>query len=189
LAEKKSVPVILQDLNDKATLEIAIIENVQRADLKPIEEAEAYQRLVDEFKLSHQQIAEKVGKERATVSNAIRLLGLAPVVRQMLLDGKISSGHAKVLLSVKEAAAQSNLGNKVIQKGLSVRALEALLKEPDESRPAKMEVSSELRVVQSKLQSYFGSKVEVKGQENSGQLVIHFFSRDELSTLLEKLMG
>lgn len=127
MAGLQEVPVIIRTVDDQDSLELAIIENIQREDLNPVDEAEAYQRLAQEFKLTQQQIAEKVGKERATVANALRLLSLSDPVREMLVNQEISVGHCKVLLSIDNPKTQSDLAKKTIKEQLSVRALEKLV--------------------------------------------------------------
>ena len=122
------VPVVVQEVDTQVAFERALVENVQRSDLGPLEEAAAFQRLVDEFGLTQDQVAERIGKDRSTVSNAIRLLKLPPVVRQMVEDERLSMGHARALLGLEEAAAIERAARTVVDKGLSVRATEALVK-------------------------------------------------------------
>lgn len=193
LAGLHEVPVILKTYSNKETLELAIIENIQREDLNPIEEAEAYQRLINEFTLTQQQVADKVGKDRATVANSLRLLGLAPAARTLLLQGKISAGHAKVLLSVEDKNQQSSLANKVVDEALSVRALEKLCQKPivTMTNPAAVATATTAdRVVQGlsiELQKTLGTKVQIDYKSGKGKLSINFYSDDELTRLVEKL--
>ena len=189
MAGLHDVPVILKTLSNKETLELAIIENIQREDLNAIEEAEAYQRLINEFRLTQQQVAEKVGKDRATVANALRLLGLAIPVRQLLVDGKISSGHAKILVSIENQQEQIKTAQKVVEKHFSVRALEKYLQDNRASRIAEMPTPAD-KLAQSlgaELQKALGTKVSVDYKDAKGKITIHFYSDDELTEIADKL--
>ena len=190
--KKKKVPVIIKDLTDKESFELAIIENVQRDDLNPIEEAEAYQRLVDEFGLTQIEVADRVGKDRVTISNAIRLLKLPKEVLALVQDGSLSTGHAKAILAVKEPVVQKNLAKKVINENLSVRRLEdivsrvVVLKE-QKPKKAKREDSS-FPEVADRLRKTFGTKVVINHQKNgSGKIILSYFSEEELDRLVEMM--
>ncbi len=190
----KKVPVIVKDLTDKESFELAIIENVQRDDLNPIEEAEAYQRLVDEFGLTQLEVADRVGKDRVTISNAIRLLKLPREVLALVQDGSLSAGHAKAILAVKEPSVQKNLAKKVIDENLSVRKLEdivarvVVLRE-QKSKKVKNDGSSFPEVAE-RLRQTFGTKVIIKHQKSgSGKIEISYFSEEELDRLIAMLCG
>ncbi len=193
LAGLHEVPVILKEISNKEALELAIIENVQREDLNPIEEAESYQRLAAEFQLTQQQIAEKVGKDRATVANALRLLSLDPQVRQMLVDGKISVGHSKVLLSLPDGKKQIEFAKKVEKDQISVRQLEKLVVETKvETKINAIDDKALIRQkvianITEKLQKTLGTKVSIEDTQGKGRIVLHYYSNDELNALIERL--
>lgn len=194
------VPAIIKEYTDKEALEIALIENVQREDLDPIEEAEGYQRLMNEFTLSQQQVAEKVGKERSTVANALRLIALPQEIKNMIVEGLISSGHAKAILGIEDKKAQLAMAKSVAEKQLSVRALEALVKKSREltqsqaeeklnqKDPLKADLSKRLaHELSDQLQKTLGTKVEINYKNGKGSLTIHFYSDEQLNTVYEKL--
>ena len=190
------VPVIIKNFDDQKTLELSLIENLQRQDLNPIEEAEGYQRLMAEFKLTQEQVADRVGKERATIANSLRLLKLAPEVRELVQKGQISSGHAKVLLAVADPQLQRKLAQQVTQQHLSVRSLEGLLKShlKPAAPPAEPASLQQANVTQrlisglsEELQKLLGTKVTIDYQNSKGKLSIYFYSDDELSQVVEKL--
>lgn len=196
LAGLHEVPVILKTLENQATLELAIIENIQREDLNPIEEAEAYQRLASEFHLTQQQVAEKVGKDRATVANSMRLLALPPQIREMVVKSEISAGHAKVLLSLANPAAQLELAKKISQQKLSVRQLEKLVaaeaagtnKPVDQNKSADQGVTQRLIAgLSEELQKILGTKVSIDYLNSKGRISIQFYSDDELTQIVDRL--
>lgn len=187
------VPVIIKEMADQKALELALIENIQREDLNPIEEAEAYQKLSEEFNLTQQQVAEKVGKERATVANSLRLLLLPSSIREMVKKSEISQGHAKVLLSVTEPVKQLDLANKVRAEKISVRQLEKMAAE---KKAAKAETTKSVdnnvtdRLIAGladELQKMMGTKVSIDYNNSKGKIAIHFYSDDELTQIVEKL--
>lgn len=188
------VPVVVRDLSDKETLEVAIVENVQRQDLNPIEEAKGYQRLMDEFALTSQEVAERVGKDRATVSNLARILKLPPVVQEMVRDGRLSVGHAKAILTVKEPVAQISLANKVVAEIMSVRALESIvsrdvvLETPrKQSARGKREHVPQYPELEERLRNSLGTKVSIHRGARGGSIELHFFSDAELDRLIDIL--
>ena len=135
--ELQQIPVVVKDIDDRATMAIALIENIQRQDLNPLEEAEALRRLLDEFTMTHQQIADAVGKSRVTVTNLLRLMDLHPEVKKLLINGQLEMGHARALLSL-DAAKQVAAAQKIAREGLTVRAAEKLVKDAQtESKPPK----------------------------------------------------
>jgi ParB family chromosome partitioning protein len=189
------VPVIVREASDKDVLEMALIENLQRAGLNPIEEALAYQRLAKEFNLRQEDIAQRVGKNRATVANAIRLLDLPSGVQLRLREGTLSTGHAKVLLSLKEKPDMESAAEQIVQKGLTVRAAEKLVDQilnPPKPKPQPVgpgvELSSALRSVEQKLTSHFSTAVSVHHGEKKGRLELEYYGVDDLNRLLS-LMG
>lgn len=196
LAGMHEVPVLIRQYEDKQALELAIIENVQREDLSPIEEAEAYSRLASEFHLSQQQIAERVGKERATVANAIRLLLLPQEVKAMVGAGELSVGHAKVLLSLPDPKKQSELAKKVISEKIPVRKLEKLVagvlegkaEESAEAGPVSSGTMNQLvSALGDELQKMLGTKVSIDYANGKGKISIAFYSNEELNQLVDQL--
>ena len=195
LAGMHEVPVILRSFNDKEALELAIVENIQREDLNAIEEAEGYSRLITEFKLSQQQVAEKVGRDRATVANAVRLLSLPLDVKEMIAKNELSVGHAKVLLSLSDPKKQSDLAKKVLKEKIAVRKLEkmvqALLKgQGDEATENNFDSNVTQRLIDGlgdELQKILGTKVNIDYSNSKGKISIHFYSDDELTNMVDRL--
>ncbi len=191
MAGLHEVPVIIKNFSDRETLELSIIENVQREDLNPLEEAEGYSRLQAEFKLSHQQIAEKVGKDRATISNALRLLQLPPEIKEMLINSDITTGHAKVLLGVDDVKKQLALAKTCRDQKISVRKLELLAKKPEgllSSEPAEESVTNRLMLgLADELQKLLGTRVNIDYHNSKGKISISFYSDEELSQLIDKI--
>jgi ParB family chromosome partitioning protein len=187
------VPVLVKELSDRDTFEVALVENVQRLNLNPLEEAKGYQRLMDEFNLSAQEVAERVGKDRATVANLVRVLKLPTPVQEYLREGHITVGHAKAILTVKEPAAQTSLAQKVIDESLSVRALEAIvsrevvLEEPKKARAGKAFEPSEFPEIEERLRNSLGTKVTIRRSKKGGAIELHFFSDSELDRLIDIL--
>jgi len=186
----KTVPVVVRHATDQQLLELALIENVQRADLNAIEEAEAYQHLAKEFKLSHETIASRVGKSRVAVTNTLRLLDASAAVKQALVDGRITEGHARALLALSTAKAQETLLNQIINLDLSVRQTEALARKYTGQKPAtkrRSSLSAEITDVERRLRSSLGTKVALKHGKKGGTVTIYYYSDEELDSLLEKL--
>ena len=197
IAGKKEIPVILKDLSDHEILETALIENVQRQDLNPIEEAECYQKLILDLGLTQEEIAQRVGKDRATVANALRLLKLSKEVREKISNGELSVGHARCLITIEDKSLQNQLLNEILTKGLSVRQVESLVKKLRDNSDSKQSESiqslaeAELVAYQSvseDLQKHFDARVEVRANGSGrGQFIIHFTARDEFDRILGKL--
>jgi len=199
----KTVPAIIRNATEEDALELAIVENVQRQDLNVIEEAEAYQLLMTRYQLTQQQVADRVGKDRATVANALRTIGLPEEVRSLIMQGSLSAGHAKVLLSLQEPQIQIELAKRTTQQGLSVRALERMVqqkkselnnqgghKDEDLSLGTglKIDVSSRLvKALAEDLQKLLGTKVSIDYAQSKGKIAIHFYSDEQLNQLTEKL--
>jgi ParB family chromosome partitioning protein len=185
----KTVPVVIRQATDQQLLELALIENIQRADLNAIEEAEAFQHLEKEFKLSHEEIAERVGKNRSTVANTLRLLEASAAVKQALVNGQISEGHARSMLKLS-ARAQEELLNKIITLDLSVRTTEMLAKKYLGQKPVtkrRSSASADVTDVERRLRSSLGTKVSLKHGKKGGTVTIYYYSDEELDSLLEKL--
>jgi len=185
-----TVPVVIRHATDQQLLELAIIENVQRADLNAIEEAEAYQHLAKEFKMSHEKIAERVGKSRVAVTNTMRLLDASAAVKQALVDNRITEGHARALLALTTAKAQEALLNQVVNLDLSVRQTEALAGKYSGKKTAsgkKAGKSADVNDVERRLRSSLGTKVSLKHGKKGGTVTIFYYSDEELDSLIEKL--
>ena len=190
----KEVPVVIREFDDQETLEVSIIENIQRENLKPLDEANAYRRLAEEFGLTQEEIAKKVSKSRAAVANSMRLLNLDPSVGSMLNDGIISSGHARAILSIENPQLQSTAAKQVIAKGLSVRETEKLVKKLKMPAPAApqpkddAQLDSVYKGVEEKLKASLGTKVSIKRKNAaSGSIEIEYYSSAELERLIDIL--
>jgi len=190
------IPVVVQDVTEGVALERALVENLQRADLGPLEEAGAYQRLVDEHGLSHEEIAERIGKDRSTVANAIRLLKLPGPVRQLVEDERLSMGHARALLGLEEPAAIERAAREVVDRQLSVRATEALVKKaragdrPSKPREAARPKSASVRDLEERLTRSLGGPVTITEDEpgKAGRIEIRYLDLDHLERLLDRLL-
>ncbi|HSL45995.1 MAG TPA: ParB/RepB/Spo0J family partition protein [Anaerolineales bacterium] len=185
-----TVPVVIRHATDQQLLELALIENVQRADLNAIEEAEAYQHLAKEFKMSHETIAERVGKSRVAITNTLRLLDASAAVKQALVDGRITEGHARALLALNSAKAQEELLKKVIELDFSVRTTEMLARKYSGQRYAskrRSASSADVTDVERRLRASLGTKVSLKHGKKGGTVTIYYYSDEELDSLLEKL--
>jgi ParB family transcriptional regulator, chromosome partitioning protein len=189
LAGLQQIPVVIKDLDDRATMAIALIENIQRQDLNPLEEAEALRRLLDEFTMTHQQIADAVGKSRVTVTNLLRLMDLHPEVKKLLISGQLEMGHARALLSL-DAAKQVAAAQKIAREGLTVRMAEKLVKDAQtEPKPQKTKViDHDTLRLQNELTAKLGAKVVIEHTANgAGKLVIAYASLEELDGILEQI--
>ena len=190
LAELKIVPVIVRKVPDNAALAMALIENIQREDLNPLEEAIGIQRLIDEFQMTHQAAADAVGRSRSAASNLLRLLKLPQPVQDMLMEGALDMGHARALLSL-EGAQQILLANKIILEGLSVREAEKLVQHQGEQAPAKKESKTpqkpnrDTEQLQEEISAHLGTRVEIKtNRKGGGKLLIEYSNNDHLDELL-----
>lgn len=192
LAGLKEVPVIIREYDKQQSVEIALIENVQRADLNPIEEAMAYQQLMQEFGLKQEEIAARVSKNRATITNSIRLLKLAEPVQKMLIDGQISSGHARALLGIEDKEQQITIAGEVAAKELSVREVEKLVKmltkPPKETKEKEEErdLGFIFRDLEDRMKGIMGTKVMIHQKDkNKGRIEIEYYSSSELERIVE----
>ncbi|TAL43341.1 MAG: ParB/RepB/Spo0J family partition protein [Methylovulum sp.] len=189
LAGLQDVPVIIRDIDDRATMAQTLIENIQREDLNPLEEAGALRRLLDEFEMTHQQIADAVGKSRTTVTNLLRLMDLHPDVKTLLIGRQLEMGHARALLSL-DAARQVTAANKIAREALTVRAAERLVKDLQaEPKAAKVKaIDNDTLRLQDELTAKLGAKVLIDHKENgTGKLVIAYASLEELDGIIEQL--
>jgi ParB family chromosome partitioning protein len=188
IAGLKTIPSLIKEATKRELLEMALIENIQREDLNPLEAAEAYKRLQDEFKLTQEDLAKRVGKERSTVTNFLRILHLPKEVKQELASGALSMGHAKALLSLERVRDQILAAASIVKKGMSVREAEALaskLKNPPKEK--KSHQSLELHAVEEKLKKSLGTKVSIVAKARGGRIVIEYYSPEELDRILEKI--
>ena len=192
LAGLSQVPVIVKDVAPSEMLELALVENVQRSDLNALEEAMAYRQLIDEFALTQEQVARRVGKSRVAVANTLRLLKAARGVQEALLEDRISEGHARALLGLVQAEAQEAALKTVLKHGLNVRQTEELVRrllgqDREEQRPAR-EVSPETRALEARFREALGTKVNLTRSGKGGRVVIYFYSDEELDALYERIV-
>ncbi len=187
----QKVPVVTRQASNQELLELALVENVQRADLNALEEAEAYRQLVEEFGLSHEAVAKRVGKSRVAVTNTLRLLGVAEEVKQALVDGKITEGHARALLMLSSQKAQAAALQTVINLSLNVRQTEELVRKRAGQKLIKARKPSrnaDVNDIIKKLQHSLGTRVSLKHGKDGGRMTIYYYSNEELNALLEKLL-
>lgn len=189
LAGIKEVPVIIKDYTEQQIVEVALIENIQREDLNPIEEALAYKRLLNEFKLKQDEVAEKVSKSRVAITNSMRLLKLTDEVQQMVIDGMITSGHARALIAIEDKDKQIELANEIFEKRLSVREVERLVKNILEPKPVKVkEVYNDqfiYKALENKIKDKIGSNVAInRKNKNKGKIEIEYYSTDDLERIV-----
>lgn len=191
IAGLSDVPVVIRELPDQAALAVALIENIQREDLNPLEEAKGVQRLIDEFGLTHQQAAEAIGRSRSATTNLLRLLNLSHQVQEMVFGGQLDMGHARALLSL-EGHAQVRIAQRIVEDGLNVRETEALvgatLNPKMPAVAAKPRVDRDVQRLENELSEQLGTTVEVKtGKKGSGKLLITYASLDHLDELIKRL--
>lgn len=198
LAGLTEVPVIIKDVAPREMLELALVENVQRADLNALEEAQAYQQLAEEFGLSHTEIAKRVGKSRSAISNTLRLLQGSEALRAALLDEKISEGHARALLGLPDSEVQDTALKIVLAKDLNVRQTEALVKQwhaagkPEKDQGPSTTQSSpspEIRALENRFQEVLNTRVKLKPSKKGGRVVIYYYSDEEFNALYQQLTG
>ena len=195
LAKLKEVPVIVRDFTPEEVMEAALIENIQRQDLNPIEEAKAFENLINEYNLKQEDVAKKVSKSRAQISNIMRLLKLDDKLQGLVVTGELSTGHARALLALGNAQDMEDLAKTVIDNGLSVRETEKLVKKMTEEtgeKPVKREPSPAMelvyREIEKKLEKSIGSPVKIKSRDGKkGSIQIDYFSREELERITDKL--
>ena len=192
LAGLSAAPVIVKDVAPREMLELALVENLQRSDLNALEEAGAYHQLIEEFGLTQEQVARRVGKSRVTVSNTLRLLKATRPVQEALLAGRISEGHARTLLGLERTETQEAALKTVLKQGLNVRQTEKLVRRLlgrwEERRPAR-EPSPETRALEARFRETLGTKVSLARSGEGGRIVIYFYSEEELDALYERVIG
>lgn len=194
MAKIKEVPVVIKNLSEQEIVEISLIENIQREDLNPIEEALAYKRLLEEFNLKQDEVAERVSKSRTAVTNSMRLLKLTKEVQQMLIDDMLSTGHARALLAIEDPEKQYSLAQKIFDEKLSVRETEKLVKkiqnEKQESPKDETPIDPKLEIIyqdlEEKMKSILGTKVEIKKKDaQKGKIEIEYYSSEELDRIVD----
>ena len=193
LAGLKEVPVVIREMTDQEIVEISLIENIQRENLNPIEEAAAYKRLLTEFNLKQEEVAERVSKSRTAVTNSMRLLKLDERVQQMVIEGMLSTGHARALLVIEDNDLQFQMATKIYNEKLSVRDVEKLVKNLGKKKPEKKEENAQQAAVfqdlEEKMKAALGTKVSInRKNDQKGKIEIEYYSMDELERLMEILM-
>ncbi|MFM7177399.1 MAG: ParB/RepB/Spo0J family partition protein [Bacteroidota bacterium] len=194
MAGLETIPAYVRIANDQAMLEMALVENIQRENLNPIDIAISYKRLMEECKLSHDEVSDKVGKDRTTVTNYIRLLKLPPKIQDAIRDGKISMGHARALINIDDVGTQLLLLSEILTKGISVRKVEEMVrtspgrKKPGSKNDGKAVNQPAYRDIEKRLENLFETKVEIKtGAKGSGKIMVSYYSTDDLNRLLDML--
>lgn len=194
LAGLTSVPVVVKETTPQQMLELAIVENIQRADLNPLEEAQAYAQLMEEFGLTQEVVAERVGKSRTAVANTVRLLNLPDQIKEALAANQVTEGHARALLSLKKERDQLNMLATIISKGLNVRQTEALVRQmvtgDKAAKPKRPPLTAHDRAMLTRFESKLGTRIELnRAEEETGKLVIHFYSQEELQAIFNAILG
>ncbi len=187
-----AVPAIIREASDQQRLELALIENLQRTDLGPLEAAEAFRQLAEDFSLSHEEIAVRVGKSRTAVTNTLRLLKLPPSVQGALADGQISEGHARALLALPTPQSQAAVLGTINSRGLNVRQTEALVRKLSGGEPSHKETAPrapEIVVLEDRLRASLGTKVTLNQRRKGGTVVIHYYSDEELTAIIDRIVG
>lgn len=186
LAGVKTIPAVIKDYSDGQILEIALIENIQREDLNPIEEANAYKALMDEHDLSQDDIAKRLGKSRPAIGNSLRLLNLHDEIKDFLVEGKITAGHARALLGIEDNKKQIDMAKRIIEEGLNVRQVEKIASKKNVKNVPK-EKSAEIIELEEKLRNFFGTKVNLVHSKKRGKIEIEYYSIDDLERILNLL--
>ena len=189
----KKIPVVVREATNTESLQIALIENIHRQDLNPIEEAQAYQQLVEEFGLTQESVAQRVGKKRATVANYLRLLKLSRPIQEDLISGELTMGHARALLALENAQDMETVRREITKKAMNVRQVESFiqkLKNRDQTRSPKKQVQKDIYIkeMENVLQRHFGTTVEIEPAAKGGKLSIHYYSNDDLSRIHDMML-
>ncbi|MBM4761720.1 ParB/RepB/Spo0J family partition protein [Bacillus sp. B15-48] len=191
-AKLKTVPAVVRELNEQQMMELALLENLQREDLNPIEEGMAYQTLMEKLGLTQEELAKRLGKSRPHLANHVRLLSLSPKIQSLISEGKLSMGHGRALLGLRQKDRIQAVAEKTIKEGLNVRQLEMLIQElnqivPRETTKKKREKDVFIREQENFLRERFGTTVSIKESKNKGKIEIEFFSKDDLNRILEMI--
>ncbi len=193
LAGLKTIPVIVKDITSREVMEIALIENLQREDLNPIEEAEAYHKLIEEYGLTQEEVSKVVGKSRAAIANSVRLLNLATEIKEMLSDGRLTSGHARTLITVSDAMRQKEIARQIIEKNLNVRETEKLAAMEEKKKSVKQKhtpkAQAEFSDIEEKLRVMYGTKIDLIRGKQKGKIVFEYYSNDEFDRIVEMLIN
>lgn len=190
----KEVPAIIMDVTDKEVLEISLIENIQRQDLNPIEEAVAYKKLIDNFNFTQEELSKRIGKSRTAITNCMRLMNLDDRVKEYIIQGVLSEGHGRALLAIDDGELQYSIAQKVIDESLSVRELERLIKkvyatDKKKKNDDKVDDSNNIyyKNIEEKLQSYFGTKINLSHKKDKGKIEIEYYSEEDLQRILDMM--
>lgn len=191
MAGLKDIPAVIMELSDKDTLEISLIENIQREDLNPIEEALAFRKLLDDFKITQEELSRRIGKSRVSITNTMRLTNLDDRVQQYIIESIITEGHGRVLLAIIDKQKQYEVAQQVIDEKLSVRELERLVKRineevsKDQLDETPVELNPYYKEIKNQLQNYFGTKVNISNKKNKGKIEIEYYSEEDLQRILD----
>ncbi|WP_422446265.1 ParB/RepB/Spo0J family partition protein [Thermoanaerobacterium sp. DL9XJH110] len=193
MAGLEKIPAIVKELSDADVMEIALIENLQREDLNPLEEAMAYKQLMDEFGMTQEELSKRVGKSRSQIANTVRLLNLEKEIKDLIADEKLTAGHARALLAVEDKNERIKLAKKISEENLSVRQIEEIVKVKSSKKNAdknrrNQDINPAFLDISEKLQGILGTRVKIKGSEKRGKIEIEFYSEDELERILETIM-
>lgn len=189
-----TIPAVIRNYSESEVAQIALIENLQREDLNPIEEAVGYKTLIDKFKMTQEDVSSKIGKSRSAIANSIRLLSLDEPIQSKLITGEITSGHARALLSIEDKQTRLILLDSILEKGLNVRQTETLAKQLQKAVPVKKkkiideQVMAEIEAAENRLSSHFGTKVKLIHNEKRGKIEIEYYGNDDLERILQLLM-
>lgn len=195
LAGLKTIPVIIKDITTREVMEIALIENLQREDLNPIEEAGAFQRLIDEYSITQEDVAKVVGKSRAAIANSVRLLTLTDEIKEMISVGRLTSGHARSLITITDAKRQNELATIILEKNLTVRESEKLaasegkFNRKKEKRKIRTKESIELSDLEEKLRAVYGTKINLEKSKEKGKIIFEVYSNEEYERIIEMLLN
>jgi len=185
LAGLKTVPAIVREFSDKQVMEVALIENLQREDLNPIEEAEAFDKLMKEYHMTQEEISAVVGRSRPAIANSVRLLSLQDKIKSMIIAGEISSGHARALLAIEDKELQLKIAEEIVNKKLNVRETENLVKKLTTKKVVrKKEVNAEYAAIEERFREILGTKVKIMHNNKKGKILIEYYSEDELDRIL-----
>lgn len=195
IAGIEKIPAIIKKITDAEVMQIALIENLQREDLNPVEEAMAYKTLMEEFGMTQEELAGRIGKSRSHIANTVRLLNLEDEIKEMINQGKITAGHARALLSIDESRERIKIAKKIAEENFSVRETEDLIKTYSSKAKEKrnnsknQEINPAINHIEEQLKKALGTKVKIKGDERRGKIEIDFYSEDELERILEIIVG
>ncbi|MFZ5353909.1 MAG: ParB/RepB/Spo0J family partition protein [Bacillota bacterium] len=187
LAGLKSIPAIIKDFSNVQVMEVALIENLQREDLNPIEEAAAYKSLLDEYNLTQDEIAKRIGKSRPAIANSMRLLNLSDDIKKLVAEGKISAGHARALLSISNEKKRFEVAQKIIDQQLNVREIENIAKGAEKRDRPALKKDLDIIELEDKLKGLLGTKVNINHKKNRGKIEIEYYSNDDLNRILDLL--